>query len=540
MLKREGPVHGTATAMRLTLVCALGALALAAPAAADITVGVADSLAKSDPANAKRFFETMNDVGLTEDRISIVWDPARPTTIPDREALDQAVTLAEAGGIRLTFAVYHGPPASTFTRSPAAAAQFAAFLQQLARAYPTVRDFIVGNEPNKALFWQPVFNPNGSGAACGAYEGLLARAYDALKAVDGRIIVIGLGLGPRGTDNARAPGNLSISPIRCIRDVGRAYRASRRTRPIMDELSFHGHPNSAADPLEAGYRWPNAGVPNVGRIKQAIWDAFHGTAQPTFAEAGLPNGPARTMKLRMNEVGWEVSIPPASRGSYYGREQVVTTDEGTQAAIYGNLLPLLACDSGVKSVLFFNLVDEPNLSRWQSGLLRADWTRRPSYGIVKGAITARVTRCNGRPVAWRHAFNVVGARLRFPDRRPRSDRSTAWTFVAGADEGTLFTAGLFRVKRPGAVPSAVRGRIGRALRTGRVRSATLKLSGKLLTDWDRVLTLPAKRVKAGYYAYGIRLVAEMNLARKGVFVSRAFRVGEPSAKRAGKKKRPSR
>jgi hypothetical protein len=521
--------------IRLTLVCALVALAAAAPAQADIAVGVADSLPKSDAANAKRFFETMNDVGLTENRISIVWESAQPTTIPDREALDQAVELAGAHGIRLTFAVYHGPPAATFTRSPAAGPRFTAFLQQLARRYPQVKDFIVGNEPNKALFWQPVFNPNGSGASCAAYERLLAASYDALKAVDQRITVIGVGLGPRGTDNARAPGNLSISPIRCLRDIGRAYRASRRTKPIMDELSIHGHPNSAADALEVGYRWPNAGVPNLARVKQAIWDAFHGTAQPTFLEAGLPSGPARTLKLRLNEVGWEVSIPPTLRSYYHGEEKVVTTDEGTQAAIYGNLVPLAACDPVVKSVLFFNLVDERNLGRWQSGLLRADWTRRPAYGFVKGAIIARSARCNRRPVAWRHAIAVVGPRLRFSDRRTRSERNTAWSFVARAQEGTLVTAGLFRVKRAGRVSSAQRGRIMRALRTSRVRGASLKLSAKIPNDWERVLKLPAKRLKPGYYAYGIRLVAEMNLARKNVFVSRAFRVGEPPAKKTAKK-----
>jgi hypothetical protein len=524
--------------IRLTIVCALVALAAAAPARADIAVGVADSLPKSEPANAKRFFETMNDVGLTENRISIVWESGRPTTIPDREALDQAVELAGAHGIRLTFAVYHGPPAATFTRSPAAAGQFMAFLQHLARTYPQVKDFIIGNEPNKALFWQPVFKPNGSGASCAAYERLLASSYDALKAVDQRITVIGLGLGPRGTDNARAAGNLSISPIRCLRDVGRAYRTSRRAKPIMDELSLHGHPNSAADPLEAGYRWPNAGVPNLARIKQAVWDAFHGTAQPTFLEAGLPTGPARTLKLRLNEVGWEVSIPPALRPLYYGEEKVVTTDEGTQAAIYGNLVPLAACDPVVKSVLFFNLVDERNLGRWQSGLLRADWTRRPSYSFVKGAITARAARCNRRLVRWRHAFTVVAPRVRFPDaRRARSERNTAWSLVAGAGEGTLFTAGLFRVKRAGAVSAAQRGVIMRALRTSRVRGASLKLSGKIVNDWTRVLKLPPKRLKPGHYAYGIRMVAEMNLARKIVFVSRAFRVGEPAAKKAAKKSR---
>ncbi|HET7856485.1 MAG TPA: hypothetical protein VFL41_08515 [Gaiellaceae bacterium] len=523
--------------MRLTLVCALGALAVAAPAAADVVVGVADSLPKDSPAYAERFFDTMNDVGLTENRISIVWDSQRPARIPDQDALDRAVELAAAHNVRMTFAVYPRT-ATAITGNPNGTAQFTGFLRELALRYPTVRDFIVGNEPNKALFWQPVFNPNGTGAACGSYQGLLARSYDALKAVDQRITVIGLALGPRGTDNARAPGNLSISPIRCIRDVGKAYRASRRTRPIMDELSFHGHPNSAADPLETGYRWPNAGIPNMSRIKQAIWDAFHGTAQPTFEEAGLPNGPARTLKLRMNEVGWEVTIPPSSRGAYYGQEAVVTTDEGTQAAIYGNLVPLLACDPGVKSVLFFNLVDEPNLARWQSGLLRADWTRRASYGFVKSSITAEVARCKTRPVAWRHAFNVVGARVRFPDwRRARSERSTTWSFAAGAEEGTLYTAAIFRVKRAGTVPAGTRGAISRALRSSRVRGSALKLSGKLLTDWDAVITLPFKRLRPGYYAYGIRLAAELNPARKATFVSRAFRVGEPAKK---KKKRAAR
>ena len=187
---------------------------------------------------------------------------------------------------------------------------------------------------------------------------MLAASYDAIKNVDRSIAVIGIGLGPRGTDNPRAPGNLSISPVRCIRDIGRAYRKSRRKKPIMDALSYHPYPNASTDTLETGYSWPNAGIPNLDRIKQAVWDAFNGTAQPTFPEAGMPGGPLRTLKLRLNEVGWQVAIPPESRDDYFGKESVVTTDEGTQAAVYGNLIPYLACDPSVESVLFFNLVDE--------------------------------------------------------------------------------------------------------------------------------------------------------------------------------------
>ena len=504
----------SARAARLTLTCALSALVFAPAAGADLSVGVADDHAKESPAVAETFYDTMKDVGLKENRITILWDASRPTTIDHRDAIAHAVDVAAADGVRVTLALYPDR-ARSITESSNRPGGFAAWAALVAHTFPLVKDFIIGNEPNKSRFWQPQFNPNGKAAACLAYETLLAASYDALKAVDRNILVIGVGLGPRGTDNPRAAGNLSISPVRCIRDMGRAYRASKRTKPIMDELSYHPHPSLATDKLETGYPWPNAGIPNLARIKQAVWDAFNRTGQPMFQEAGMPGGPLRTLKLRLNEVGWQVGIPEGSRGAYFGKESVVTTDEGNQAAIYGNLIPLLACDPAVKSALFFNLVDEANLDRWQSGLMRADWTRRPSYAIVKGSILAGQTRCAGRPVRWRHSFKPVGVNIGFlGGSRPRSDRNKAWSFVAGTEEGTLYTAALFRVRRPGRVSPALQARFTRALRTSRAPGAALKASGKLVGGWDKVITFRRKRLKPGFYVYAARIVAEMNLARR--------------------------
>jgi hypothetical protein len=517
----------------ITLACALAVLAAPAVARAELVVGAADNRPESSPEQAERFYDTMAAVGLKENRLAVTWDAQAPSRIYGQEALEQAVALATARGIRITLSVYPAR-ATGITGSPVAGAQFAAFLAQLARTYPQVKDFIVGNEPNKARFWQPQFNPGGTGAACSSYSTVLAASYDALKAVDQSITVIGLAAGARGTDNARARGNLSISPVRCIRDIGRAYRASRRARPLMDELSLHPYPQNSTDSLETGYRWPNAGVPNLARIKQAVWDAFQRTAQPTFQE---PGAPLRTLKFRLNEVGWQTAIPPGSMTAYHGQESVTTTDDGNQAAIYGNLIPYLACDASVRSLLFFNLVDEPDLERWQSGLLRADWTLRPSYNIVKGAIGARSTRCNRRPVVWRHALNVVAAKVKFPDaKRPRRGRETAWTFSASAEEGATYTAALFPAAKQGVLPAATRARVTRALRGGRVRGAALTGRGKIVGGWARIVRLPKKRLKPGYYAFAIRLAAEMNPARTTTLVGAAFKVGEPKAKPARKKK----
>ena len=96
----------------------------------------------------------------------------------------------------------------------------------------------------------------------------------------------------------------------------------------MDAFSFHPYPNEATDPLERGYPWPNAGFANLDRLKQALWDAFDGTAQPTTLDG---------LKLHLDEVGWQVDT--AGRVGYRGLENVPVTDEVTQAAIYGQLDP---------------------------------------------------------------------------------------------------------------------------------------------------------------------------------------------------------
>lgn len=517
----------------LTLACALAALTVPAVAQGELVVGAADNRPESSPEQAERFYATMAEVGLTENRLAVVWNPQQPTQVDRRAALDQAVELAAARGIRITFSVF-ARPANAISSNPANGARFVAFLAHLARTYPTVKDFIVGNEPNKPLGWLPQFDPRGKAVACTSYAGLLAASYDALKAVDQRITVIGLAVGARGNDNPAAGRNESISPVRCIRDVGRAYRASKRKRPLMDEISVHPYPQNASDALDTGYRWPNAGLPNMARIKQAVWDAFNGTAQPIFAE---PGAPLRTLKLRLNEVGWQTTIPPASMPAYQRQENVALTDDGHQAVVYGNLIPYLACDSSVRSVLFFNMVDDSDLTGWQSGLLRADWTRRPSYNIVKSAIDARTTRCNRRPVVWRHARTVVGPKVKFPDaKRPRRERETAWTFNAAAEESATFTAALFPASKRGVLPAAKRATITRALRRGRVRGAVLTSRGKIVGGWGRVVRFRKQRLKPGYYAFAIRLAAEMNPARTLTLVGGAFKVGEPRAKTAPKKK----
>ena len=112
-------------------------------------------------------------------------------------------------------------------------------LRLLATTYPDVRRYILLNEPNEAYFQVPQIVRGRIASATTAFTAL-AKGYDALKSVDPTIDVIGLALSPEANDRT------SMSPVRFLDAVGRRYRRSGRTKPLMDELALHLYPKNAA------------------------------------------------------------------------------------------------------------------------------------------------------------------------------------------------------------------------------------------------------------------------------------------------------
>jgi len=487
--------------LAVTFALACAGLALAGPAPAGLTVGVADDHPVGTPDNGAAFFALMNDVGLSEVRLGVKWDETQPTTIVNQAQIESVLPVATLRGVRVIFSVTP-LKARAITATPEASDQFVAFLQLVARTFPTVKNVIVGNEPNQPYFWQPQFDASGRSVSGAAYEALLARGYDALKGVDPTINVIGVGLSPRGNDNSHASENVSTSPVKFLQGMGIAYRASGRTKPLMDEFAYHPYPKKDTDSLTDGYRWPNAGVTNLDRVKQALWDAFGGTGQKTV-EQGL--------RLKLDEVGWQVAVVPEALPAYFGAESIAPTTEAAQAAIYPELLRYVACDQAVEAVLFFGLQDERNLDRWQAGLIRADGSLRPSYDTVKAELAETGGNCVGTMRSWHHATTVDGATATFPKLRRVPRRVRSWNFLASADEDAFFNAGIYRVTR------------GRS----RYKSRTLTKSGRFDAYMTRYVRFPSRRLRPGKYVYSIRIRAEANAKRVTRKTSRPFVVFRP-------------
>jgi hypothetical protein len=330
-----------------------------------ISWGVADDASKYADDGGSWFYGMLAGAHLTENRWTLAWDPANPTAITELPFVQRAAPIAQAAGIHVVLVLYstkgslHDPT------------QFCAWAATVANTVKQwgIHDYTVWNEPNTRLYWTPQKNSAGHDVAAMAYEQLLATCYDALHAADPDARVIGIGLSPRASTSD------STEPLVFLRDVGKAYRASGRTRPIMDQLSVHPYPNpnSPTNSPDLGYQDPNRfGIPDLSRVKQAVWDAFNGTGQPTTL-----NG----LTFRIDEVGWQTDTSKLPQ--YVNPENVAVISEQTQANYIRTMVTkYFACDPTVTDVELFLLVDEKYRNGkdetgkvlgggWQSGLLTA-------------------------------------------------------------------------------------------------------------------------------------------------------------------------
>ncbi len=362
----------------VALASAVAALAIpgVAHASQGMLIGAAEDSAKAPTlAQAKVKMDLAKLAGLDAIRLTAQWSPGE-TAPPaaDLASLKNAVDAADLDGVAVFLSVY--PYGSSVTPLTAQArSEFASFAASLASALPTVRRFIVGNEPNLNRFWMPQFGSDGSDAAAPAYEALLARTYDALKVVSPTLTVIGGALSPRGSDLVSSSKH---SPTAFIADLGLAYRRSGRTLPIMDAFSLHPYEdNSSLPPSFAHPRSTTISLADYPKLVALLGNAFDGTAQ---AGSMLP--------IVYDEFGVQSLIPAAKAAVYEGYEppSAHPVDEATQGEYYAEALALVACQPTVTGFLIFHVSDESQLDRWQSGLFYADDTPKSSLPVVQRAI----------------------------------------------------------------------------------------------------------------------------------------------------------
>ncbi len=333
------------------------------------------------------------------------------------------------------FAAYPFPPREV-ADGLATPAAFGAWLTELAGRYPDVRGFVVGNEPNQPAFWRPQF-ARAAQVSAASFGPFLAAGYDSLKAVGEDITVVGVGLSPRGNDRPAARSNVSTSPIRFLAALGAWYRASGRTRPLMDALAFHPYGQSSSDSPDTLH--PLAGTigpADYSKLVALLGEAFDGTPQP-----------GSKLPVLYDAVAFETKVAAAKTKVYTGDEPTATkpVDEATQAAFYRRALELAFCQPTVAGILLFHSQDEKALLSWQSGVYYADGTPKSSFWAVRDSLSrvrgGSIARCEGM------ALDVAPAAVRFPGQAAfargvrdvwfRCPLDCAWTLEAVRTSGAV-------------------------------------------------------------------------------------------------------
>jgi hypothetical protein len=349
---------------------------------------VDDALAQVSPVFAREQVDISRDAGFDVAAVSATWrrgqrrPPARLVRV-----LRNVGGATRRARMKLAVVVWHGFGEET-PRGPAERADFAAYAAAVVKALPRLRFVIVGNEPNLSTFWRPQFG-GGRDVSARAYADLLARSYDAVKAVRPGVRVLGGAVSPRGADRPHG-SRPTHSPTAFIRDLGAAYRASHRRRPLMDAFAFHPYMEASRfSPAGTHPENTTVTIADYPKLVALLDEAFHGTAQ---AGERLP--------IYYTEFGVQTRVPPQKRGFYVDLDSPARRDAvpfQVQAAYYRRALELAYCQPTVRGLFVFHTFDEPGLGGWQSGLYFADRTPKPSLSAFKRAVAdlrnGRFPRC---------------------------------------------------------------------------------------------------------------------------------------------------
>jgi hypothetical protein len=463
---------------RLLLAAVLVAAVAAAPAQAGgptMLVGAAEDAVQQDNlVAAKSKLDLLRLAGFGAVRIAETWTPGdRTPTAIEQKRLAAVTGAAKLDALKVYVAVLNAGSRTT-PLMPGDQNDFTAFTAWIARKYPSITEFTIGNEPNNNRFWLPQFALDGSDAAAVAYESLLARTYDGLKAVSTGIDVIGGALAPRGIDRP-GTGKDTHSPTVFVTDLVAAYKVSGRTLPIMDAFDLHPYEDNST--LPPSFQHPKTATIAIADYTKltGVLASFDGTAQP-----------GSTLPIVYGEFGVETQIPPEKASLYTGTEPTTTkpVDETTQGNYYHDALALAFCQPNVKAIFVFHAFDEPPLDRYQSGVYYADGTAKTSEPVVQKAIRDAaggvIARCPGLQL-------TPQARIAYPFGKAL--KAVPLTLKVTCDIDCNVYARLAKMPQ---------------------NSTTLAVSLHLAAGTTTRVKFPARRVRPGPYRFTVRLTAPVN------------------------------
>jgi len=296
-----------------------------------------------------RTLDGIRALGATWIRFDINW-----AVIQDRGRssyhwgpFDRVVRAARARGLNVLAGILYTPPwarpsGGSASSPPAKLEEYAAFARKAAARYRRlgVHAYEIWNEPNNADSWEPA--PDAA-----RYTQMLRLAYAAIKRVDRKATVISAGLSPYGSRGAGDSRHLN--PLDFLE---RMYASE--ARGSMDAVGWHPYtfPRDLGFSDSSGWSQMAETTPSARSIMVAYGD---GAKRIWPTEFGAPTGASS-----------------------------VSLTEAAQAELVSAAYTKLKAWRWAGPAFLYNYRDQGAVDPGASadggfGLVRADWSKKPSY-----------------------------------------------------------------------------------------------------------------------------------------------------------------
>ncbi|MHB8642488.1 MAG: glycoside hydrolase 5 family protein [Gaiellaceae bacterium] len=404
-----------------SVVCALvlaWAFAAAAEASPRIHYGIQDDAwIFAGPGTLDSRLDQLKSLGVNTVRFSIHWDQIAPTR-PLRAlaandpaykwgGVDAVLTGLRARGIEPLVTLYGTPPWANGGRkpnvAPTSASAFADFAYAAAKRYPFVRDWTVWSEPNQRISLL-------SASPSVYVKQLLNPAYVAIHRANPKAVVAGGVTAPRGNSGG-------MGPLAFVRGMKAAHAK-------LDAYAHNPYPThpSVESPFAGACSYCDViSMANLGRLLTEVHRDF-GNKPVWLTEYGYQTNPPDQI----------LGVSPVLQAIYVG-----------ESALRAYELP------NVTMLINFLVRDEPDVGRFQSGLVTVTGQEKPSYTAFRFPL-AQAGRAGNRVTLWGQVRPGSGART----YRLQLRSGASWRWLGS----TMRTNGLGFFSRSVAVPrgSAVR------------------------------------------------------------------------------------
>ena len=334
--------------------------------------------------------DTLDRLGVDLVRFTIDWSKVEARR-GDRDwsSVDPVLGALRARGIRTVVTLYGTPGWANGGQSanwaPTSASTFAAFAAAAANRYPWVKDWLIWNEPNQRRWLRPT-------APSTYVQKLLNPAYAAIHRASPGTRVAGGVTAPRGSTGGVAP----VAWIRGMRAAGAR----------LDAYAHHPYP---LDRLQT----PSAGA---CRYCETITMA---SLQRLLREVTAAWGSGK--RIWLTEYGYQTNPP----------DRLLGVSTATQARYIGEAAWLTFKARNVDMLIHYLYRDEPELARWQSGLVAASGAAKPGRRAFMVA-AAQAYRSGSTTAVWGHIRTGEGRRYYVLQQF----RDGAWRTVNGAYKTT--------------------------------------------------------------------------------------------------------